>query len=116
MTAHNIDIIPATPELLERFYGKPPVRTVNAVVAVREGEILGIAGVYLDLGRLVLFSELTDELRKHKRVIVKGIGKVKEIVQNTRLPVVSLADCSIKGSDTLLAHMGFREEDGLWHI
>lgn len=102
-------IVPATQELLERFYGYTPKRSQRAVVAVDGERVIGVAGVYMDDGRQVMFSDLTDEIRKDKRTIVRGIREVLRLAAKRHLPVHALADPEIEGSETLLRHMGFEE-------
>ena len=55
-------IVHATAELLKRFYGESPKRTQKAVAAVKDGKVIGVAGVYVDDERQVMFADLTDEI------------------------------------------------------
>lgn len=100
----------ATPELLEQFYGAPPARSIRAVVAVKDDQVIGVAGVYPDPrhGRQIMFSDLTDTLRAEKRAIVKGYRMVLERLVRPGIPVQTLVDNDIKGADVLLQHIGFR--------
>lgn len=100
-------VIPATAELLRRFYGDAPRRSQKAVVALDGDKVAGVAGVYVDDERLVMFSEMSDEVRANKRLMVKGIRAVLKLVERDGLPVHALADQEIEGSDKLLLHMGF---------
>ena len=101
-------VVPATAELLHRFYGEAPKRSQRAVVALDGERVVGVAGVYVDDERWVMFSDLTEELRKDKRTIIKGIRAVMKMTQGRDLPVHALADPEIEGSEVLLEHMGFR--------
>jgi hypothetical protein len=110
-------IVPATRELLERFYGEAPARTQKAVVAIDGERVVGVAGLYVDDERQVMFADLTDEVRHDKRTVIKGIREVMKLASH-RMPVHSLADPEIEGSDTLLLHMGFTPLEGRvyqWH-
>jgi hypothetical protein len=60
-------IVPATPDLLKRFYGDAPRRTVRALAAVLEGEPLCVAGIYRDGDRLVGFADMRPEMRERYR-------------------------------------------------
>lgn len=99
-----IEILPATPELLARFYGDTPKRTSRAVAVVSGDEVLGVGGVYREGANSVLFSDMKDELRKNKRALVKAVRAVMRLMKGT---VYSWADPDIEGSDVLLKHMGF---------
>lgn len=105
------EIRPATAELLARFYGQAPTRTQRAVVAVDGERVIGVAGVYPDGARMVMFSELTDELKRDKRAIVRGIRAVRRLAP-AGVPVHALADPDIAGSEVLLEHMGFTPVHG----
>lgn len=104
-------IVPATAELLKRFYGEAPKRTQKAVVALAGERVVGVAGVYVDEERQVMFSDLTDELRRDKRTVIRGIRAVMQLA-SAKMPVHALADPQIEGSETLLEHMGFKPLEG----
>ena len=108
------EIRPATTEHFERIRSKPE-KTARAFAVVRGKDVLGIGGVYRDGATLVMFSELTDELRKDKRSLVKLVRAVKPMLRPRTL---ALADPDIEGSDVLLEHMGFEPLEGRiyqWH-
>lgn len=109
MTNSKIQIVPATVEMFERFVGEAPQRTVRAVAVVRDDEVLGIAGVCVDKCRLVMFSELSDELKKNKRAIARGIRALMRIAGRFNLPIYAVADKTIEGSDKLLEHLRFQK-------
>jgi hypothetical protein len=103
-----ITIVPATPELLAQTrVGKPPM-TMRALVAIDEaGKPMAVAGLYTDRHRLVLFSDLCDELRQNKRALIRGVRMMMDIARAKKAPVHAVADPEIPGSVTLLKHMGF---------
>ena len=108
-------IVPATSELLQRFYGAAPTRSQRAVVAVKDEKVIGVAGIYTDDERSVMFSDLTDELRKDKRAVIRGVREVMKLASKRQMPVYAWADPEIEGSDRLLVHMGFEHyRDGLY--
>lgn len=100
------EIRPATMEGLTRFYGKRPTRSLCAMMAVRNGQILGVAGYYNDSSRFVLFADFGDEVRHDKRLIVRGLRAMTNLLKARRVPVKVLADPDIPGSEKLLEHMG----------
>jgi len=111
------EIVNANPDLMQRFYGEPPAKTVRAKVVVRGEEILGVVGTYLDEGLTILFSDYTDELRAHYKVALLKSAKAALRTIDKRFPVISQADPEIPGSGKLLQHLGFEplvEEIYLW--
>jgi hypothetical protein len=110
-----VHIVPATAELLERFYGSAPTRSQRAVVAIKDDRVIGVAGIYTEDESSVMFSDLTDELRKDKRTVVRGIREVMKLAARRALPVYALADPEVDGSERLLLHMGFEHyRDGIY--
>jgi len=101
------EIVPATPELLSSYYGSPPARSQRAVAVVKDGSVIGVGGVYADGDRQVMFSDMTDELRRDKRALIMGMRAVMKLAARRALPVVAEADAEIEGSEKLLEHMGF---------
>ena len=111
-------IIPATRELLLQYYGEPPPRTSRGFVAIKDGRVLGVAGFYIFDARLIVFVDISEELKKDKRAVIKGIRKVMKLVKEIQLPVYAMCDESIDKSANLLKHVGFvHEYKGVyaWH-
>ena len=86
------DVIPATAEVIQRFYGAQPVRTQMAVAVVDGDRVLGVGGIYLHAGCWVMFSDMTDELRSRKRALVRAFRAVLAMTRGRSIPVVALAD------------------------
>jgi len=112
-------IVPATPELLERTrVGKPPM-SMRALVGLDEHDnVVAVAGMYPAGHRMVLFADLTDQLRGNKRDLIRGIRALMELAAKRNAPVHALADPEIEGSRALLEHMGFKNLTGdlyAWH-
>jgi len=108
----------ATNELLEEFYGEPLKKSVKSVVVVDNGKPLGVSGLKVENDYMVWFADISDELREHKsfkRVVIECYRKLMEVLP--RMPVYSLADPRIEGSDKLLAHIGFEHVRGnIWRV
>jgi hypothetical protein len=102
----DTNLVYLTQELTERFYGKRPARTIVGIAAVQEKIVLGIAGFYRNDTKLIVFTELNDDI--DKRTIVKGIRLMLKLIKKTKFQVYSYADHSIKNADILLLHVGFR--------
>ncbi len=83
----------------------------KAIAAIMDGRTVGVAGYYLDNGRVIVFSTITPELRLYKRTIVKGAAMVMDMANRVQAPAHALADPETYGSDTLLRHFGFEQLD-----
>jgi len=88
----------------------------RAIAAVLDGRTIGVAGYYLDKGRVVLYSTITHELRAHRRTIVQGARIIMGMALNVEAPAAALAEPETAGSETLLKHFGFEpvERDVYW--
>lgn len=118
-----IEIMPATADIVQRFFGHQPVHTVRALVAMRGDQVIGLAGLCRTEGAWYLFADLTPEIRKDRRAIIRGIRAITALARRRAVPVMAVAHRDTPGSRTLLEHMGFEPmgfdaPDGevyLWH-
>jgi hypothetical protein len=110
----NIEIVPATQELIEIFFGEPPKRTIRAVVAVKDGEPIAVAGLFLDQSRYVLFSDLKPEMYKHKKAIVKTMRAARKLMDTVHLPVYAVPEKEPYNDAVIIKHLGFKEENGVY--
>lgn len=83
----------------------------RAIAAVLDGRTIGVAGYYLDKGRVVVYSTITPELRPHKRTIIRGAMIIIGMIDRMGLPVQALAG-DIEGADRLLEYIGFDHLEG----
>lgn len=97
----------ATEQDVAANYGAPQERTVRAVAFKRGAEVVGIAGLYLDHGRMVLFSDMKAEVRKAPRALVKAYRTLLGIAGRTGLAVHAIPDPEIEAAPRFLEHMGF---------
>jgi hypothetical protein len=113
----SVEFIPATPKIIEEFYGEKPKNTIKAFVGRDEENIYGVIGYYL-LPRkqgAVLFSEVRND--PPKREIVRGIRKTIEMAKRLRIPVYAYPDPNIEHSPKLLKRLGFEEiKNGLYRM
>ncbi len=101
-----IDIVPATTEIVKKFYGETPPKTVHAIAAVRDGEILGIAGIFSIGMAWMMFSDMKPEILADKRAMVRALRVIRKLVADKRLPVYANPDPNAKGADILIEHAG----------
>ena len=104
----SIQIIPATSELLRQFYGEAVPKTVRAVVAMQDGQMVGVGGYYIDRKqRAVIFSDLSEYGMTKKKAIVKATRATLDMVREAGL--VGVAMRQTDASATYLEHFGFVE-------
>lgn len=101
----NIKIVPATQELTVQFYGFMPPKTIKAVAAVKENDVVGIAGIFKAGLVWMLFSDMKQDVLNDKRSMVKAIREIRKLVANTRIPVYAKADENAQGAETLISHI-----------
>lgn len=92
--------------------GETLKRGGRAIAAILDGKTIGVAGYYLERGRVIVFSTITPELRLHRRTIIRGAWIVMGMAGRIKAPAHALADAEAKGSDTLLEHFGFEKIEG----
>jgi len=104
-------IVTATRAHLEAI-GEHPRGPGRAYAAVLEGRVLGVCGYYHERGRLILYSSVTPELRRWKKVIVRGARMAMAAASRVRAPVAAMAQKDIPGSGRLLEALGFHQVEG----
>lgn len=104
-----IEIIPATADHIRAIYGASLPMSFRAFAAVEENRVLGVGGIYLHDGCEVVFVRMTDELRAHKKTILRGAIKVMSLFGSR---VVAICDPSIPKAREFLEHFGFRRISG----
>lgn len=105
----SVKLVPATPAILEKFYGKPPQKTVRAIAGMEGEEVLGIGGYYLTSESAVVFSEIKPDGMKKKLSILKATRKVLDMAKKTGLPIYAVPDASIDTACNFLKRLGFVE-------
>lgn len=103
-TAAGPVVRPATADDIARFYDKPPGRSVRAWVAEFDGQVIGLGGLFYGPRSVCLFSEMTPELRRHKRFIVDAA--VALVALGKRVNATVIADPRIDGSERFLTWLG----------
>lgn len=107
-----IELIPATADILARFYGKPVTRSMRAIAAVRDGDVLGVAGVFVDESRQVVFSSISEELKAHPRLIVRAYRIVLAMARESALQAHAVCDPAETTARHFLEHIGFQKVNG----
>lgn len=109
----KLDIVPADAELLSRFYGQAPTRSVRALVGLAEGEPVVVGGLYWESERSVLFANIAPVVRE--KFVLSGVKFAKALlpmIRESRGPVFALAQENIETSCRFLEWMGFKQVNG----
>lgn len=108
MTA--VEFVPATREHVLAFYGETYPMTIRAVAAVRDGKVLGIAGVHRMGMGYGLFSDLSDEFIKNKRDVVRGLHEIEKITRSLKMTLYAIPQDP--GNTKLIDRLGAKP----WHL
>lgn len=101
------EIVQATPELIGAYYGKKPPHSLRGYVALLDGRPVGVAGIYYEDNRPVAFSDMLPELRAYRRVLVRGVRLVEQMMDRTALPVSAVINEGEPTAPDLLKRLGF---------
>lgn len=97
-----------TPADIDAFYGARPPQTVRALALVEEGKVIAIGGLTSEKQYAVAFIDLKPEARKHKKALVRAMRTAYErLVQNSKQPIIAIADPNEPTAAGLLEHFGF---------
>lgn len=91
-----------------KFYGNYPPSRFRGIVVEKDNELLAVMGVYYVQGYTVAFSDLSDSVRKHKKIIAKGVRFMCEYLDSLKIPVYALASKCERTAPYLLAKCGFK--------
>ncbi len=83
--------------------------SMRGIVGTKDDEIIIVAGVMLT-DPLQAFSYLTDEARKHPRLIVRMMREFKKLVKTIDAPVYAIADEEEHNSERVLQSIGFKKK------
>ena len=98
-----MNIVPATPDLLRRFYGQPAPFTLHGYVAVDGDDVLGVGGISYVAGRKIAFSDFDPRLSRKDRARCFRFLEKWLVEQKGTL----FAMCSGPNSRRLLERLGF---------
>lgn len=109
MTSPDVVIKPATLDLFEAFYGRPPAWTMRGHVALIEDRVVGIGGISYEGGVPVLFSDAAPELRARRRDMVRCVRFLQRQAEAFRGTLFAVTAVDEPAAPRLLARLGFEE-------
>lgn len=102
----KLEFHPATPTLVEEYYGGPAPWTMKAHVAMKDGRVVGIGGVHYAGGVPTAFSEAKEPLSK--KDAARCARFMERFLDGFRVPVFAVPSPDLPTSVGLLTRLGFR--------
>ena len=98
-----IEIRPAIASDFDEVCGSRNHVTVRAFTVTRNGEPVAIAGITLERGQFVAFSDIKEGVTAPKMTIWKTARKLAELIKGLNLPAISTTS-----NGKFLESMGFQ--------
>lgn len=89
---------------IERFYGQTPPYSMRGIVALEDGEPIGIGGLFVFQGRLFMFSEIRPHALKYRRHILRAARRVLQLAAGK---IVYACAEQWDSAPRFLQHLGF---------
>lgn len=106
--SNSVQIRKATVQDARKFYGQDPIYSFRGYVVELNGDIVGVAGIYFEDGKPIVFSEMKDPMRKHKKAIAKTCRLIMKMVDDLGRAAYAFACPTEPTSGYLLAKLGFK--------
>jgi hypothetical protein len=107
-----IEFKTATREMLDDFHNQ---KTVRAIAALDKDRVLGVCGLSYSGDGQTIFMQLTEELKKHPRELLKAWKIMLEMIEENNIPTFARCDWKIEKSEKFLLHFGFVPyQDNVW--
>lgn len=100
-------IKPATRAYAKEFYGKQYAKSFKGYVALLNGKVVGMGGISFEGKTMVLFSDMSKEMRPLKRDIMRAVYVLYEMVKSARYPIFAVANKEELFAERLLTKLGF---------
>lgn len=103
-------IVPATAELIDKFYDGKPLPTMRAYVVLNgEDEPIAVAGFfYRTQKQRILFSDIkNNENAKHKVLTMRVAKKLMKIADENDWTLIAYPNPEIETATQFLSHLGF---------
>jgi hypothetical protein len=113
----RLEAVPATPELVARFYdGKPAPFTFRGYAGMIGDRVVGLAGIHYRAGQPVVFADIGEGLSKWE--IGRGIGMLKRLMLNDWKGLLyAICDQERETAHRTLTHLGFAPMgNGPWYM
>lgn len=108
MIKPDITITPVTSADILEFYGAPSERTLRALAIRRDGVLVAIAGVAVECGRNVAFSDVKEGVTAPKKTIWRVAKEIMKYISAIKSPTIAIT----KSSEKFIQRLGFIEYIG----
>lgn len=108
-----IEIVPATPELIDQFYPGVARPSLRALVVLEDNTPAGVAGFYRVQNGVLLFSDVQDETKKktHPLTTTKVLRRLLALADQHGWAVFAIAEEGLGASQRFLQRYGFKLMD-----
>ena len=104
----EITFAPATQAYAYDYFGGSPPYGFRGYVALRDGAVVGIGGVFMYEGIPVAFSQMKDPMRPFIKAKARAARLLEKYIDDMRIPVYATADPNEPTSGKLLEKLGFQ--------
>ncbi len=91
----------------KEFYGDQYTKSFKGYVALLGKKVVGIAGLSFENEKMMLFSDMKEEMRPYKRDIVKAVRMLGKMVNEAKYPIVAVVNNKESLSEKILTKLGF---------
>jgi hypothetical protein len=102
-----IEIVPATAELLDVYFGETPAPRIRGYVALLDGRPIGVGGFAYRGGTVEVFSNIKPEMKQYRVTLFKVARMIMRHVEIVGLPAFATPDPDEPTADRFLARLGF---------
>lgn len=100
-------IVPATQAYADAYFnGRPPLG-FRGYVALLDGEVIGVGGLFREFGVPIVFSQMKPPMRPFRKACARAVRLLVELMDSTNVAVYATADENEVTSAKLLAKLGF---------
>jgi hypothetical protein len=97
----------ATQSLARAYWGGDPPFSFRGYVALLDGEVVGVGGLYRMHDRMWIFSGFKPELAPYRKVRAKAVRMLLQLADNYPTPVFATPDRKEPTAMPLLIRLGF---------
>ena len=116
MTNKRPSVRAARPSDFEKIYDRAPPVSMRAWVAELDGEVIGMAGHYLEQGCVMVFSTMKDKMRDFPITIMRASREFMTTLAKSGLPAMCVASSDECNACAFLERLGWvhagTSEDG----